>query len=83
MIVIAYQYLTEHVSRFHKWASLKAYAILNTLEIIFWFMVIVLTFWGISMVCIGVSCALGWLVALMAFLMTYGRLPSSLVYFDN
>ncbi|KAH6988157.1 hypothetical protein BKA56DRAFT_669724 [Ilyonectria sp. MPI-CAGE-AT-0026] len=70
IIVIAYQLLTEHVSRFQKWASLKAYAILNTLEVFLWFVVIILTLWGISMVCVGISCAFGWLVALMCLVMT-------------
>ncbi|KAJ4266082.1 hypothetical protein NW762_004056 [Fusarium torreyae] len=49
LIVIGYQLLTEHVASFHKWASHKAYLILNFLEVIFWIGVIVVTFMSISM----------------------------------
>ncbi|KAI8289959.1 hypothetical protein K4K60_007206 [Colletotrichum sp. SAR11_57] len=34
-IIIGYQLLTGHKERFKKWASLKANAILNTMEIVF------------------------------------------------
>ncbi|OGE55667.1 hypothetical protein PENARI_c004G04521 [Penicillium arizonense] len=36
LVIILYQLLTGHVSRFQRWASLKAYLILNSLEIVFW-----------------------------------------------
>ncbi|KAJ5850502.1 hypothetical protein N7455_010358 [Penicillium solitum] len=36
LVIILYQLLTEHVSRLQRWASLKAYLILNSLEIVFW-----------------------------------------------
>ncbi|KAM0692819.1 hypothetical protein Q7P36_007375 [Cladosporium allicinum] len=43
LIVIAYQLLTEHTLRFRKWASTKANAILNCLEVVFWLAVLVVT----------------------------------------
>lgn len=41
--MIAYQLLTEHTHRFGKWASTKANAILNSLEVVFWLAVLVVT----------------------------------------
>jgi hypothetical protein len=43
LVVIAYQLLTEHHARFRKFASTKANAVLNCLEIIFWLAVLVVT----------------------------------------
>lgn len=43
LIVIAYQMLTEHSDRFRKWASTKANAVLNCLEVVFWLAVLVVT----------------------------------------
>ncbi|KAI5369526.1 hypothetical protein Slin15195_G004020 [Septoria linicola] len=43
LIVIAYQYLTEHKARFKKWASSKANAILNSMEVVFWLTVVIVT----------------------------------------
>ncbi|KAH7165657.1 hypothetical protein EDB81DRAFT_260860 [Dactylonectria macrodidyma] len=70
IVILTYQLVTEHASRFKKWASLKAFAILNTLEILFWFVVVIITFMGISTFCQGTNCAMSWLVALVAFLLT-------------
>ncbi|QGI78540.1 hypothetical protein CEK25_005269 [Fusarium fujikuroi] len=33
LIILAYEILTEHSIRFHRWSSLKAYFILNALEV--------------------------------------------------
>jgi len=38
--------LTEHHARFRKWASTKANAILNSVEIVFWLAVLVVTGMG-------------------------------------
>lgn len=66
--------LTEHVDRFKRWKSLRAYAILNTMEVFFWIAVIGLTFFSVSKVCVGVSCTLGVFVALMSMVMVYASL---------
>lgn len=63
---MTYQLLTSHVGRYKKWASLKAYAILNTLEILFYFTLIIITLIGVSNKCQGVSCGLLWMVVLVA-----------------
>lgn len=70
-IVLTYQLLTEHVERFKRWKSLRAYAILNTMEVFFWMAVIGLTFFSVSKICVGVSCALGVCVALLSMVMVY------------
>ncbi|KAI8662259.1 hypothetical protein NCS56_01029500 [Fusarium sp. Ph1] len=69
IVFLIYQLLTDKVDRFRKWRSLKAYAILNTMEIVFWFVVIIITFMGISRFCQGASCAFAWFVALNGFLL--------------
>ncbi|KAH6892631.1 hypothetical protein B0T10DRAFT_458339 [Thelonectria olida] len=76
VIVLSYQLLTEHVSGLRKWGSLRAYAILNSLEVVFWAAVIGVTFYGISMICVGISCAFGWLIALASFVMVCVRQPA-------
>ncbi|KAF7590876.1 hypothetical protein BBP40_002290 [Aspergillus hancockii] len=43
LVIILYQVISEHVTYFRKWASLKAYTILNALEIVFWVAVAALT----------------------------------------
>lgn len=40
---IAYELLTKYTQRFAKWASLKANAILNGMEPVFWLAIIVVT----------------------------------------
>jgi hypothetical protein len=40
--------LTEHRERFRKWASTKANAVLNCLEIVFWLAVLVVTGMGVG-----------------------------------
>ncbi|OGM49911.1 hypothetical protein ABOM_001500 [Aspergillus bombycis] len=43
LVIILYQLLTEHFAALRRWGSLKAYMILNALEIVFWAAVAVLT----------------------------------------
>ncbi|TDZ26337.1 hypothetical protein Cob_v001453 [Colletotrichum orbiculare MAFF 240422] len=64
VVIIGYQLLTEHKARFRKWASLKANAILNTLEIVFWFVALGLLMQANTRLCSGASCALSWIVTL-------------------
>ncbi|KAJ4397799.1 hypothetical protein N0V93_002036 [Gnomoniopsis smithogilvyi] len=63
---IAYQLLSEHVARFSRWKSLKAYAILNGLEIVFWGAVVFLLIQANIQVCIGTGCILSWVVVGLA-----------------
>ncbi|RSL64806.1 hypothetical protein CEP54_004517 [Fusarium duplospermum] len=69
IVFLIYQLLTDKVDRFRKWRSLKAYTILNTMEIVFWFVVVIMTFMGISRFCQGTNCAFAWFVALNGFLL--------------
>ncbi|KAH6893019.1 hypothetical protein B0T10DRAFT_481275 [Thelonectria olida] len=66
IVVLCYQLITEHVSKYKRWGSLKAYAVLNTLEIVFWFVVVIITFMGISKYCKGANCAMSFFVSLTA-----------------
>ncbi|KAK0383170.1 hypothetical protein NLU13_9083 [Sarocladium strictum] len=56
--------------RVTRWKSLKAYMIIDYLEIVFWFAVVVLAFMGVSRTCRGETCALGVIVALIALLLS-------------
>ncbi|KAH8743767.1 hypothetical protein F5883DRAFT_476824 [Diaporthe sp. PMI_573] len=67
MVVLSYQLTTTHVTKFKRWQSLKAYQILNTMEIVFWFVVIIIVLMGISKFCQNTYCGLSWLAALIAF----------------
>ncbi|OLN81892.1 hypothetical protein CCHL11_07045 [Colletotrichum chlorophyti] len=70
LIFIAYQLLTEHVSKFKRWASLKANLILNAMEIVFWAAVVYMTIQSQSQVCIGISCTLGWIIVVVGILVS-------------
>ena len=65
LVVIAYQLLTEHRARFRKWASTKANAILNSVEIVFWLAVLVVTGMGIGRAS-GAAAALSALTLILA-----------------
>lgn len=66
MIIIIYQLLTGHVARFQKWASFKANAILNSLEVVFWAAVLFMVFRANLQSCSGTSCILSWVVVGLA-----------------
>ncbi|KAJ4022724.1 hypothetical protein NW752_000067 [Fusarium irregulare] len=66
LIIISYEILSEHVSRFRRWRSPKAYFILNAMEVVFWAAVAFMMIRGNTSVCIGTSCALGWVVFVLA-----------------
>ncbi|KAF4454662.1 hypothetical protein F53441_2896 [Fusarium austroafricanum] len=66
LIILAYEILTEHFPRFHRWSSPKAYSILNSMEVVFWASVAFMMMRGNMNVCVGASCALGWVVFTLA-----------------
>ncbi|KAH9226370.1 hypothetical protein K456DRAFT_1903762 [Colletotrichum gloeosporioides 23] len=88
-IIIGYQLLTGHKERFKKWASLKANAILNTMEIVFWFVAFGLLFSANTTFCTGASCALSWIVTLLCAVLIVLAFQTSVVsikefrYFKN
>ncbi|KAL0935563.1 uncharacterized protein CTRU02_210154 [Colletotrichum truncatum] len=71
LVIILYQVLTEHVSSFKRWASVKANLILNAMEVVFWAAVV---YMGIQsqtqQACIGTSCTLGWVVVVFGILLS-------------
>lgn len=67
---MAYQIVTSHVSRFQKWQNLKLYVILNFMEILFWFAVVILTLMSMSRFCQGAYCGLGFVVLIDSLLLT-------------
>ncbi|KAI8662161.1 hypothetical protein NCS56_01019600 [Fusarium sp. Ph1] len=70
IVIITYQLLTEHVDRLKRWGSLKAYWILNAMEIVFWAAVAFMMIQGNQRICIGTSCAIGWVVCVLAICMS-------------
>ncbi|KAE8381633.1 hypothetical protein BDV26DRAFT_289272 [Aspergillus bertholletiae] len=75
LVIILYQVLTEHVAALRKWGNLKAYMILNGLEIVFWAAVVVLTTQANIQKCVAPGCLLGWGVAVTA-----GNLSALAIY---
>ncbi|KAH7135284.1 hypothetical protein B0J11DRAFT_518059 [Dendryphion nanum] len=69
-IILVYQYLANHTARFQRFASLKAYAILNILECLFWFTAFIISCMG-GKRCSGSSCALIGLSATVSILLTF------------
>ncbi|RMJ07555.1 hypothetical protein BHE90_005919 [Fusarium euwallaceae] len=65
IVIIMYQLLTEHVKSLKKWGSLKAYWILNAMEVVFWAAVAFMMIQGNRRICIGTSCAIGWVVCVL------------------
>jgi hypothetical protein len=66
ILFIAYQIVTERSTRYRKWASLKANVVLNSIEIPFWLVVIILKFMGVSTFCSGSSCGVSVIIGLVA-----------------
>ncbi|KAM0275037.1 hypothetical protein ACHAQH_007644 [Verticillium albo-atrum] len=66
LIIIGYQLLSQHTTRYRKWESLKANMILNFIEPVFWFVVIILKFMGMSRSCTGGSCGVNVVLTLVA-----------------
>jgi hypothetical protein len=71
LVIIAYQVLTTNVKACQRWASLKAYLILDVLEIVFWIAAVVLTVMGMTKLCAGVSCILSGVTVGLAVFLTY------------
>jgi hypothetical protein len=71
LLLLAYQLLTENIQRFKRWASLKAYFIINLLEVVFWVAVAALNVQSNLKRCQGTTCALSWVVVVMAGIIQY------------
>ncbi|KEY69777.1 hypothetical protein S7711_03756 [Stachybotrys chartarum IBT 7711] len=69
LIFIGYQLASAHMARFAKWHSLKANAILNCLEVVFWATAMGLLFQANGQTCSGASCGVSWVIALLALVL--------------
>ncbi|KAI0442787.1 hypothetical protein F4803DRAFT_518020 [Xylaria telfairii] len=74
LIIQAYQILTEHTTRFAKWHSLKANAILNCLEVLFWAVFTGLLFSANSAICLGAACGLAWVTAFLSLFLLFSMI---------
>ncbi|EXK35706.1 hypothetical protein FOMG_08915 [Fusarium oxysporum f. sp. melonis 26406] len=70
LIILLYQLLSEHVQAFKKWSSLKAYVILNALEIVFWAAVAFMMIQANLKFCEGFTCILTWIVCVLGVVMS-------------
>jgi hypothetical protein len=70
MIIIWYQILTEHFIHFRRWKSLKAYSILNSLEVVFWAAVVFLVIQANIQRCVGLGCTISWIALGFAVITT-------------
>ncbi|KAL3426346.1 hypothetical protein PVAG01_03137 [Phlyctema vagabunda] len=62
LIFVAYQVLTEYVSKFRRWASAKANFILNCIDIVSWAAVVFMGIQANLKMCSGTGCLLSWIV---------------------
>ncbi|KAJ5872519.1 uncharacterized protein N7529_004872 [Penicillium soppii] len=58
-VFMTYQILTTHMDRLKRWASTKAYMILNIIDTVFWFALFIITIMGTTGSTNGSSRALG------------------------
>ncbi|KAJ9132429.1 hypothetical protein NKR23_g11207 [Pleurostoma richardsiae] len=70
LVIMLYEVLSEHVRAFKKWASLKAYVILNGLEIAFWGAVAFMMIQANTKFCVGTNCVLSWIVVVLSMILS-------------
>ncbi|KAH8202909.1 hypothetical protein TruAng_002962 [Truncatella angustata] len=68
---------------FRKWASLKAYAIINATEIVFWAAVVYLTIQAATQSCVAPTCALTWVIVALAINMCLLSAYATIVSYNN
>lgn len=71
VVFLVYQILSQHMQAFRRWASLKAYVIINGMEIVFWAAVAFLTIQSAIQVCVAPTCFLTWGIVALAINMRY------------
>ncbi|KAI4857461.1 hypothetical protein E4T45_01041 [Aureobasidium sp. EXF-8846] len=79
IVVIGYQLLTTCRSNLRRWRNLKLYLVLNIMEVLFWFVVIVITGMGMTRYCQGAYCGLSVLMLLIALTLTISALWIAIV----
>ncbi|CEI70512.1 hypothetical protein FVEN_g989 [Fusarium venenatum] len=65
-LFLTYEIMTMKMNRFKRFGSLKAYAVLNTLDVFFWAAVMGFSFKSVNTICSGVNCAIGIVTGLLA-----------------
>lgn len=60
--------LTEHKSKFYRWASTKANAVLNSVEVVFWLTVVIVTIRVVGRES-GVATGLNVMILLLSFVL--------------
>ncbi|QDS72480.1 hypothetical protein FKW77_009934 [Venturia effusa] len=80
IMFIFYQLITENIERFKRWGSLKAYMIINCLEILFWAAVVFLLIQANISRCVGIGCTLSWVVVGVSIVITAIQLPLAYFY---
>ncbi|KAF5010446.1 hypothetical protein FDECE_3415 [Fusarium decemcellulare] len=83
LVILLYEMLTEHVRRFQRWQSLRAYFILNALEVVFWGSLTYLTIQANTKFCSGTTCILSWVVAGLAILLCVLGIGMTLISYVN
>ncbi|GIJ82063.1 hypothetical protein Asppvi_000566 [Aspergillus pseudoviridinutans] len=68
-IFLAYEVVTAHVERFKRWASAKAYMILNIIDTVFWFALFIISILGANGAHSPSSRALGGIVATISIIL--------------
>ncbi|CAI7577518.1 unnamed protein product [Penicillium discolor] len=66
-VFMTYQIMTTHMDRLKRWASTKAYMILNIIDTVFWFALFIITIMGTTGSTSGSSRALGGITATLVF----------------
>ncbi|KAK9850704.1 hypothetical protein MYU51_011773 [Penicillium brevicompactum] len=66
-VFMAYQIMTTHMNRLKRWASTKAYMILNIIDTVFWFALFIITIMGTMGSTTESSRALGGITATLIF----------------
>ncbi|EGU82035.1 hypothetical protein FOXB_07453 [Fusarium oxysporum f. sp. conglutinans Fo5176] len=70
-VFLAYEFATQKMDKFRRFGSHKANTVLNTVDIVFWMVVMGLAFTVVSQICVGVNCGIGILVGLAALLVAF------------
>ncbi|KAH8738400.1 hypothetical protein BGZ61DRAFT_30850 [Ilyonectria robusta] len=79
LIILLYEILSSHTRAFKKWGSLKAYLILNALEVVFWGAVAFMMIQANLKFCEGINCTLSWVVVSLAGIMNQAAVYMTIV----